>query len=131
MFPNAGRGAIAKMFVLGNLSSKQLVLQCNIASLKNVIFKTTHSVPISRLLSAISCCVADVTTFIVTMIYCFSWSTATGNNTSKRPSITSRGENLRMPTTQPSSILPPRGRVSLPVIVWPSVSYQASHRFSN
>lgn len=37
------------------------------------------------LLSAIRCCVADVTAFIVTMIYWFRMTTATGKNTSKRP----------------------------------------------
>lgn len=37
------------------------------------------------LLSAIRCCVADVTAFIVTMIYWFRMTTATGRNTSKRP----------------------------------------------
>lgn len=36
-------------------------------------------------LSAIRCCVADVTAFIVTMIYWFRMTTATGKNTSKRP----------------------------------------------
>lgn len=37
------------------------------------------------LLSAIRCCVADVTAFIVTMIYWFRMTTATGKNPSKRP----------------------------------------------
>lgn len=37
------------------------------------------------LLSAIRCCVADVTAFIVTMIYWFRMTTATGRNTWKRP----------------------------------------------
>lgn len=36
------------------------------------------------LLSAIRCCVADVTAFIVTMIYWFRMTNATGKNTSKR-----------------------------------------------
>lgn len=46
------------------------------------------------LLSAIRCCVADVTAFIVTMIYWFRMTTATGKNSSKSLADGRRGANL-------------------------------------
>lgn len=45
------------------------------------------------LLSAIRCCVADVTAFIVTVIYWLRMTTATGRNTSKRGQALVKGSD--------------------------------------
>lgn len=55
----------------------------SLALLLHIIFVFTDQ-GYRWLLSAIRCCVADVTAFIVTMIYWFRMTTATGKNTSQK-----------------------------------------------
>lgn len=77
------------------------------------------------LLSAIRCCVADVTAFIVTMIYWFRMTTATGRNTWKRPGA---GEGSFWMPAPPTTFIPSLSGlyISLLVIVWPSAVFRAA-----
>lgn len=57
-----------------------------------------------RLLSAVSCCVAVATAFIVTVIYGFRMTTAAGRNTGKRRAAATRSSGV--PGSPATSILP-------------------------